>query len=276
VYSLFKDQLPAEKVVFSCLINAALEISLPERASLMLERYAEADIGPKDYVLFFRVYVALGDVDSAETLFRKLGKESSTLMLNLLLLICAHTKQPDRGFGLLCEAHRLEQGLQEKLVDVVSYNTVLKGFAHVGDRKRCFECLHQMHNTYKLEPDDITLGTLLDACIVDNDIDLANEVVSLLTDCDRPMDTVMCTLFIKGLVRANCLTKAMDLYEEMKRRDHAHPDIVTYSVLIKALVDQHDLGRCLSLVEDIFFDAEYVFKDGHGNLLNCKAEWPNF
>lgn len=79
----------------------------------------------------------------------------------------------------------------------------------------------------------------------------ANEIVNLLIGSDRPMDTVMCTLFIKGLVRANCLPKALELYDEMRRRDGAHPDIVTYSVLIKALVDQHDLERALRLVEDM-------------------------
>jgi len=47
---------------------------------------------------------------------------------------------------------------------VVSYNTVIKGFAQVGQPAECFECLHQMLSQ-KLEPDDITFGTLLDACI---------------------------------------------------------------------------------------------------------------
>jgi len=68
---------------------------------------------------------------------------------------------------------------------------------------------------------------------------------------NRTLDTVMCTLFIKGLVRANCLPKALDLYEEMRRRRSAHPDVITYSVLIKALVDQHELDKAFSLVEDM-------------------------
>jgi pentatricopeptide repeat protein len=81
----------------------------------------------------------------------------------------------------------------------------------------------------------------------------ANKVVDLLVRGDRPVDTVMCTLFIKGFVRAQKLPKAMELYEEMKSRNCAgsRPDIVTYSVLIKAFVDTHDLERALLLVEDL-------------------------
>merc|ERR1719343_224253 len=37
----------------------------------------------------------------------------------------------------------------------------------------------------------------------------------------------------------------------MKRKKNAHPDIITYSVLIKALIDQHDLDRALGLVGDM-------------------------
>jgi pentatricopeptide repeat protein len=90
-------------------------------------------------------------------------------------------------------------------------------------------------------------------CIADNDMKAANEIVDLLVRGDRPVDTVMCTLFIKGLVRAQKLPKAVELYEEMKRRtsEGSRPDIVTYSVLIKAYVDTHDLERALLLVEDL-------------------------
>jgi pentatricopeptide repeat protein len=65
------------------------------------------------------------------------------------------------------------------------------------------------------------------------------------------MDTVMCTLFMKALVRSNSVSKAMAVYEEMKSHEGGHPDIVTFSVLIKALVDQHDLQPALQLLDDL-------------------------
>mmetsp|Transcript_62988 Transcript_62988/g.136754 ORF Transcript_62988/g.136754 Transcript_62988/m.136754 type:complete len:640 (-) Transcript_62988:160-2079(-) len=250
VHTLFGHKIPPDKVVFSCLINAALEVGAADRAAAMLERYSDAGLEAKDYVLFFRTYVSTGDVDAAEAIFRRLGKEVTTLMLNLLLLTCVNAKEPHRALGIMKEAHGLEKGLEERIVDVVSYNTVIKGFAQANLPSQCFDCLYEMLSQ-GLEPDDITFGTLLDACILDHDMGAAHEIVSLLMGRDRPMDTVMCTLFIKGLVRANCLPKALELYEEMKARDGARPDIVTYSVLIKALVDQHALERALQLLEDM-------------------------
>lgn len=252
VHSLFARELPIDKVVFSCFINAALEVGSPEDASVMLGRYSEADLEPKDHVLFFRTYVALKDVDAAEAIFRKLGSQMTTLMLNLLLLTCVNAGQIQRAQDFLQEAYTLQKDNETDtaIVDVVSYNTVIKGLTRAGSRPQSFNCLHEMIER-AIEPDDITLGILLDASIMDNDSIAANEIVNLVMSSDRQLDTVMCTLFIKGLVRANCLSKALELCEDMKNRQGARPDLITYSVLIKALVDQKDLDRALILVEDM-------------------------
>jgi len=251
VHSIFGSMIPPDKVALSCLINAALDVGQPERAAGMLEQYGRVDIEPKDHVLFFRTYQVLNDADAAEGIFRKLGQDASNLMLNLLLLTCANTQQPERALKILGDAHGFEeQRAAEKIVDVVSYNTVIKGFAQAVDAPQCFNCLHEMRDR-GIEPDAITFGTLLDLCIADNHMEVADEIINLLLGSNRPLDTVMCTLFIKGLVKASCLERALDLCEEMKRRKGAHPDIITYSVLIKALVDQHDLERAFGLFEDM-------------------------
>jgi len=263
IHQHWGSSLPADKVVFSCLINGALEHGTPERAATMLDRYCQAGLDPKDYVLLFRTYAAVNDVDSAEKVFRDLGPNMSSLMTNLLLLTCVKAKQPERAMDRLHEACEIQKTRpsvgdanavdNEPMVDVVSYNTVIKGFAQAGMLPRCFDCLHEMRSR-NLEPDDVTFGTLLDLCVSDNDMSSANEVVSLLMNKEKPVDTVMCTLFIKALVRAQKLPKALEIYEEMKRAANnggAKPDIVTFSILIKASVDIHDLEQALKLLEDM-------------------------
>jgi len=101
-----------------------------------------------------------------------------------------------------------------------------------------------------LQPDDITLGSILDTCISDTDLAVADEIANLLLSSGRQISNVMWTLFIKGLVRAGSAWKAVALYEEMKKRG-AQPDLITYSVLIKGLVDGNDLGKAMELAEDI-------------------------
>merc|ERR1719487_1015819 len=105
----------------------------------MLDRYSESDLDPKDHVLLFRTYVALNDAESAEKVFKRLGEDMSSLMLNLLLLTCVNAKDPERALKHLHEARAFQESRNQKkgtdspenepIVDVVSYNTVIKGFS---------------------------------------------------------------------------------------------------------------------------------------------------
>jgi pentatricopeptide repeat protein len=250
VYALFGKQIPKDKAIYSCLINASLEVGDAERAMGLLERYEETGLEAKDYVLFFRTYVASGAVDAAEACFHKLDSGATTLMLNLLLLTCVNATDATRANRILGEAHAIEDSGGIKIVDIVSYNTVFKGFAREGRRPECFDCLQKMLQR-GFQPDDITFGTLLEACFVDQDLSAANEVVAMLMGGENHMDTGMFTLFIKALLRAKCVPMALALYDHMKRVDGAHPDVVTYCVLIKALVDKRDLDHALHLLNDL-------------------------
>lgn len=257
-FSLFEPSILPDRTVYSCLINAALECNQAAEAVKLLPTYRRADLEPKDYILFFRAYAACNNLDGAISVFRELREEVTSLMLNLLLLTCVNVNRPEDAFGLLQEAKgyektRLSKGdaaAGSRIVDTVSYNTLIKGFAQSDLPNRCFECLHDMRS-HGLEPDDVTFGSLLDVCIADNDISKAHTVIDTLMRGDRPMDTVMCTLFIKGFVRVGNLAKAMELYGHMKLHEDAKPDIVTYSVLIKALVEDRDMEKALHLVEEM-------------------------
>jgi len=249
-HEAFGDLVPQDRVVYSCLINAALEAGAPERAAAMLPKYAGADLDTKDHVLIFRVFAALGDVDAAEAAFRRLGGRASSMMLNLLLLACAKAGQPERAALVIRDAHGLEKGQEERIVDVVSYNTAIKGFAQAGSVHGCFKCFHAMIE-HGLEPDGITFSTLLDACVEHSSVGSTRSIVDALIAGGKERASTVCMLFLKTLVRASRLAKALELYDDMKASGVACADIATYSVLIKALVDQHDLERALRLLEDL-------------------------
>jgi len=247
-YQLFGRQIPVDKMVFSCLINAALESDTPERATSMLERYQEADLSRKDYVLIFRVYVALDDVDAAEALFRKRGPETTSLMLNLLISICVKKNLPHRALQVLEEAHSFES-LPERIVDIVSYNTLMKGFAQARCRNQCFECFQRLLK-HGLKPDEITVGTLLEACIAESDLGMSSDICDMLLCSGCCMDMSTSCQLIKSLVRAGCLSKAMDVYSQ-RQRDGSASDLAMYFVLIKAHVEQKNLEQALALLEDL-------------------------
>lgn len=250
VHELFQDVLPTNKVVWSCLTNAALQVGDVQRMPHMLGEYSKADLVIDDHVLFFRAYLALVDADSAEGLFRRLGGNASPLMLNLLLLTCVGAKQPERCLQLLTEAHTLEEESGVQLVDSASYNTIMKGLAQIGALASCFGCLKAMVSR-SLQPDDVTYTTLLGACIEGNNADAIDKAVKLLLKGKHRPDAATYALFLKWLAKAGRMAKALELYESMRREADILLDVITYSVLIKALVDQQELEHALWLAEDM-------------------------
>ncbi|CAK8988433.1 Pentatricopeptide repeat-containing protein At1g03560, partial [Durusdinium trenchii] len=249
-YSIFEHDMPVDKVIFSCLINAALELNAESRLEALLEKYSQASLSPKDHILHFRCYVQLNSADAAEQLFHRLGDEVSNLMLNMLLLTCVNQKQPERAYQLLQDAKVRETSAKDKLVDIVSYNTVMKGFGAAQMRSRCLDAVRDLIE-HGLQPDDITLGALMEACVAESDHALAQQIGDVLISSGREVKPPMCNLFIRGLVKAGGIWKALALYEAMKKQQVRFPDIVLFSVLIKALVGQNALAKALELVEEL-------------------------
>lgn len=253
IFDVYPEIIPNDKVILSCLINAALECGVPEQSKPMLARYKECGLDAADHVTAFRAYVALGAAEDAVELLRKMQGGTSVLMVNLVLLCLINKKMPERALEVLREVHVWERSSRGgRLADVVSYNTVVKGFVQSGDLAKCFECVQSMQD-YGLEPDDVTLTTMLESCLVDQTS--MDDLVGLLKRTDRktPIDIGTCNLFIKGLLRVDGLPKAAELYEALKQSAviGCAPNVVTYSMLIRAYVDQKDVEKALHVLSDM-------------------------
>merc|ERR1712023_414801 len=131
-----------------------------------------------DHTLIFRVYSATLDFEGSLELFRELRERMSTLMFNLVLRTCVQAKQPQLAYDVTQEMRGYENE-QQRVVDAVSYNTLIKGFAEAAQPERCFDILKEMRQA-GIEPDDVTLGSLLDVCIGENDMDQAHKVMDSL------------------------------------------------------------------------------------------------
>merc|ERR1719399_833655 len=115
-----------------------------------------------------------------------MGSSLTPLMLNLVLLACVNAKEPERALGLLQRAHELEAKASTKvqIVDTISYNTVIKGFAANGLMVKCLECLETMQS-HNLRPDDVTLTSLLELSLADGAGGITDRLVEMLLSRGR-------------------------------------------------------------------------------------------
>jgi len=168
IHEHFEDMLPEDRVVVSCLVNAALEVGHARRAAAILQKYKKV-MDLKDYVLFFRTYAALDDVNAAKGVFQELSYRTTPIMLNLLLLTCVKVRDSSRALETLRQAMALQVEHNSRIVDEVSFNTTMKGFIQEGRASECVDCFLEMLS-HGFEPSEVTFGHLFDACEMDKDL----------------------------------------------------------------------------------------------------------
>merc|ERR1719359_726810 len=65
------------------------------------------------------------------------------------------------------------------------------------------------------------------------------------------MNTVLFTTLIKGFARAGEVDQAMQVYEQIRNARNVTPDLITFSILIKANCDVDRLEEALKLLESM-------------------------
>eukprot|EP00746_Dinoflagellata_sp_MGD_P016418 gnl/MRDRNA2_/MRDRNA2_137037_c0_seq1.p1 gnl/MRDRNA2_/MRDRNA2_137037_c0~~gnl/MRDRNA2_/MRDRNA2_137037_c0_seq1.p1 ORF type:complete len:626 (+),score=112.07 gnl/MRDRNA2_/MRDRNA2_137037_c0_seq1:105-1982(+) len=266
VQRIFGDTLPVERTICSCLTLAAAEtnqLATGMQAVARLRSIGEQITG-KDYQNLFRGFAKAGNHFPAMQLFQGLIKSHvpfDAVITNMVLATCVAARDMESADAILEQAKASSGAIP---LDVVSYNTMVKGYARQHKLEKCFDLIASMHAS-GIASDEVTYSTILDACISEHCFDKANDVIDSFIASGCAMNTVLYTTFMKGFVRMEMLDKAMALYKQMRQGnvispeangvDHPKPDVILYSVLIKANCDQRLLEPALHLTKDMIEDG---------------------
>jgi len=252
-WELFEPK--ADQVVYSCLTLAAAEthdVSLC-RDFLRLN-CLHFTVTSRDFIPLLRQHSRRRDFVAAAADLRNImqqGLDLENIAFNTVLSVCVHAPDLQIMDSLLSEVREYEAKNSTKVIDIVSYNTMMKSAARRKDITRCFKLLDDIYAA-KLDPDDVTFSTLLDVCIDENEHQLASVALDQMCESGVKMNCVLLTTLIKGFIRSKHIDKAMALFDTMRSSSsHVKPDMITYSMLIKAQCDAQDMGKALQILEEM-------------------------
>jgi pentatricopeptide repeat protein len=173
------------------------------------------------------------------------GVKIDNVMYNAALSIFVQAQQLELAETLLDD---MEQ--QEGAADVITYNTMMKGYARAGLVTKCTS-LHRRMTEQGVQPSEVSFGILLDACINGSAIDTAAKLFNEMVEAGCPVNTVLLTTLIKGFTKANRVEEAMCTYRRMLQTRNAQPDLVTFSILITANCDAGKMDLAMELFESM-------------------------
>lgn len=236
-----------DRTIWSCLLFCAIEVQAYERGAFFFERLRACGVpSQKDYGNMVRLASLQGDWQLSVRLVQDMRETSvdlDSVMFNTCLAACVVAGQVDKARLLIEEVHGTGA-----LADTITYNTLMKGYVKAGRMDECFE-VFKLLKTRNVTPSQVTYGILLDGFINDNQFDRAVEVFSIIVAEGCAMNTVLYTTLIKGFARAGVVDHAMKVYERMCTERNVTPDLITFSILIKANCDADHLEEGLKLLE---------------------------
>lgn len=250
IYDLVKVNLDltlVDKSVWSCLLFCAVEAHAHDRCiDLFALLKSCGKPSSKDYWNMIRFSSVNSDWKMMLELIQEMlesGVDVDNVIYNTALATCVSANQITQARYLLDKMEKTGG-----ITDAITYNTIMKGYATHGDIDECFR-LYDFMQQRGLQPSQITYGILLEGCNTSNKVDLAANIFDAMATQGCPMNTVLYTTLIKGFAREGKVDCAMRIYQQMVEDKNVKPDLITYSILLKANCDAGRMEKSLELVD---------------------------
>jgi len=200
---LSADGLRPSHVTYSCLIGFAAEVGELKRAVEFFDKLSAVTTPSiRAYMTMLRVYAKRQDWRASLALFREMrarGVKRDSLVLNFVLATGVSAGRVEEAAALVEEAHREAPGM----LDVVSYNTVIKGYTQRGDAAGALEALAQM-GSRGVAPNSITFNTAMDAAVRGGRVAEAWELLGSMRRAGLAPDKFTCSILAKSFAKGGC------------------------------------------------------------------------
>lgn len=278
------EGLMASPVTLSCLINFTVELGELDRAIGFFEQLSSISIPSiRAYMMALRVYSKRQDYTKSLEILRSMQARSvpiDSLILNSVLSTGVAAGKGEAAEALLHEMSKTNA----EAVDVISYNTVLKGYAHSKIADKALRLLDRMLDR-GVTANSITFNTVMDAAVRGSHVADAWNVLERMQTANLQPDKYTCTILMKALhedstpkqlsrvlemlqaalpqcdsalrsslfhglfqvaARVNNTALLISAFEEMKKH-HISPTTMDYQILIQTLAQQANTSHCSAI-----------------------------
>jgi len=227
------DGLEPSPVTLSCLVSFAVEVNDSQRAINFFQRLAASSTPSiRAYMTILRVYSRRHDWLESLAVIRDMQQREApidSLVLNIALATGV-------GAGRVEDAKALLQEFSEqKVVDTVSYNTVMKGCAQQKDVDGAIKLLNEM-SQLGVKPTSITFNTVMDAAVRSSRLADAWVVLSQMRDAGLAPDKFTCTTLMKGL-QGGATSQQLTIVLDLLRNVTAESDRALCSNLFRHIIE---------------------------------------
>ena len=264
IFYLKSKDVPIKEALYNLAIECSVRGNRMDSAfnfyKMMTEEHSL--IQNTTYSLLIRGYAKTHNISSAIDFFNlmKLQNQeiSCSIALNSLLDALIKCDNIPKAIEIL-NYHLNRQNDGKNAVDLISFSTIIKGFAKQANIGKALE-LFDLMKKRGIEPDEVLFNSLLDGCSKSGQLTLALEIFNQMACFNIQASVVTYNSLIDASVRSSDLERGWQLLDQMEAKGIL-PDNFTLSTLIKGIKTEaqtQDLDKAFQLLDRV--KKEKLFK----------------
>jgi len=222
------DGLEPDSMMYGCLMKFAAECGRTELSRTLSEKSPTLDV--QNYMSLIRAAGRDRDVERAFAVLQRLRDTGVALDLpayNCVLDVCVCVGDMKRAKQLI------EQMKKTCNIDIITYNTLLKGYCNCGDINGAKAWLQEMEQGGN-PPNDVSYNCLINAAISTGRFNDAWDTVAMMQKNNVPVDHYTISIMMKSLKKAK---NPLQVKRTLELLDTSGLDVCSDEVLLNTVVE---------------------------------------
>eukprot|EP00933_Yihiella_yeosuensis_P062601 TRINITY_DN65590_c0_g1_i1.p1 TRINITY_DN65590_c0_g1~~TRINITY_DN65590_c0_g1_i1.p1 ORF type:complete len:1016 (-),score=200.81 TRINITY_DN65590_c0_g1_i1:136-3183(-) len=240
---ILEDGLQPDAMMYGCLMKFAVECGRTSLSMELSKKVPSLDI--QNYMSLIRAAGRDRDVNRAFQVIAQLketGQSVDSAAWNCVLDVCVLNKDMKRARELFDDLKG------QNILDVISYNTLLKGYCSVGDLKAAKELLSEMESG-EITPNDASYNCLINTAASSGDFDQAWEIVERMQKNNITADHYTISILSKILKKAK---NQKNTRKVLHLLDSSGIDLCSDEIMFNAVLEtcirQKEISRIQSML----------------------------
>eukprot|EP00441_Pelagodinium_beii_P030228 CAMPEP_0197709602 /NCGR_PEP_ID=MMETSP1338-20131121/128535_1 /TAXON_ID=43686 ORGANISM="Pelagodinium beii, Strain RCC1491" /NCGR_SAMPLE_ID=MMETSP1338 /ASSEMBLY_ACC=CAM_ASM_000754 /LENGTH=1057 /DNA_ID=CAMNT_0043293537 /DNA_START=54 /DNA_END=3227 /DNA_ORIENTATION=- len=240
---ILADGIEPDGMMYGCLMKFSVECGRTQLSQKLSEKVSVPDI--QNYMSLIRAAGRDRDVDRAFAVLQQLRESNvapDSIALNCVVDVCVKAGNIQRAEKLVAEMEDL------KLEDIITYNTLLKGYCQKHDSKAAKNLFSKMEESGK-EPNEVSYNCLLNCLSSNGNYQDCWEIVDHMRKRNVQPDHYTVSILLKGTKNmrgAHDVQKCFDFLDQ-SGVDPCCDDILLNTVL-EIYIRHKEFGRLSRLV----------------------------
>jgi pentatricopeptide repeat protein len=258
-YSQLKSSsLTPNEIIYGCVLNACVMNKNIRKLSQIYEEM-KVDSSIKMNIILFTILIkAFGKAKNlikASELYNdflnstKLS-EQNIAVYNAMLDCCVECDQIAKMKEIYENIRNnvLEHEENAPQPDLITYSTVIKGYARTKDMENVFKLYDFLNRRKDFVLDEVVYNSILDGCAKTNSLEEAQRIYNDMKEQNIIRSNVTYSILVKLYSNSDMFDQAFLILSDMKE-NNVKPGLIVYTCLIQAAIRAKDFKRSYELFE---------------------------